>query len=173
MQASLAALPPDIHPAVGRRPCGLWASRLVLPAPVRDLGRLPCHCLPVSLSAGHGQCSSCPWPGGRTICVTKGVVHGSQPLSTEFVMLYPRCGVPKSCGLRSRVDSIELVPPADTTSGTLALLDSGSTVSPFTIGLGRLVIQIDAAINPGNSGGPVFDASDPSSKARPVQGVAS
>lgn len=48
--------------------------------------------------------------GGRTICVTKGVV--------------------------SRVDSIELGPPADTT----------------------LVIQIDAAINPGNSGGPVFDA---------------
>jgi len=48
--------------------------------------------------------------GGRTICVTEGVV--------------------------SRVDSIELTPPADTT----------------------LVIQIDAAINPGNSGGPVFDA---------------
>eukprot|EP00933_Yihiella_yeosuensis_P054253 TRINITY_DN5264_c0_g1_i8.p1 TRINITY_DN5264_c0_g1~~TRINITY_DN5264_c0_g1_i8.p1 ORF type:complete len:545 (+),score=90.46 TRINITY_DN5264_c0_g1_i8:160-1794(+) len=48
--------------------------------------------------------------GGRTICVTKGVV--------------------------SRVDSIELTPPADST----------------------LVIQIDAAINPGNSGGPVFDA---------------
>eukprot|EP00927_Polykrikos_kofoidii_P034174 TRINITY_DN2900_c0_g1_i1.p1 TRINITY_DN2900_c0_g1~~TRINITY_DN2900_c0_g1_i1.p1 ORF type:complete len:508 (+),score=78.56 TRINITY_DN2900_c0_g1_i1:110-1633(+) len=47
--------------------------------------------------------------GGRTICVTAGVV--------------------------SRVDSIELTPPADTT----------------------LVIQIDAAINPGNSGGPVFD----------------
>eukprot|EP00928_Gymnodinium_smaydae_P049049 TRINITY_DN32887_c0_g1_i1.p1 TRINITY_DN32887_c0_g1~~TRINITY_DN32887_c0_g1_i1.p1 ORF type:complete len:507 (+),score=100.40 TRINITY_DN32887_c0_g1_i1:150-1670(+) len=47
--------------------------------------------------------------GGRTICVTEGVV--------------------------SRVDSIELTPPADTT----------------------LVIQIDAAINPGNSGGPVFD----------------
>jgi len=47
--------------------------------------------------------------GGRTICVTEGVV--------------------------SRVDSIELAPPADTT----------------------LVIQIDAAINPGNSGGPVFD----------------
>ncbi|CAE8629063.1 unnamed protein product, partial [Polarella glacialis] len=48
--------------------------------------------------------------GGRTICVTEGVV--------------------------SRVDSIELTPPADST----------------------LVIQIDAAINPGNSGGPVFDA---------------
>jgi len=48
--------------------------------------------------------------GGRTICITEGVV--------------------------SRVDSIELTPPADTT----------------------LVIQIDAAINPGNSGGPVFDA---------------
>mmetsp|Transcript_15979 Transcript_15979/g.46248 ORF Transcript_15979/g.46248 Transcript_15979/m.46248 type:complete len:553 (-) Transcript_15979:155-1813(-) len=48
--------------------------------------------------------------GGRTICVTEGVV--------------------------SRVDSIELTPPADST----------------------LVVQIDAAINPGNSGGPVFDA---------------
>eukprot|EP00429_Kryptoperidinium_foliaceum_P082652 CAMPEP_0176220130 /NCGR_PEP_ID=MMETSP0121_2-20121125/19064_1 /TAXON_ID=160619 /ORGANISM="Kryptoperidinium foliaceum, Strain CCMP 1326" /LENGTH=548 /DNA_ID=CAMNT_0017559311 /DNA_START=64 /DNA_END=1710 /DNA_ORIENTATION=+ len=48
--------------------------------------------------------------GGRTICVTEGVV--------------------------SRVDSIELSPPADTS----------------------LVVQIDAAINPGNSGGPVFDA---------------
>lgn len=48
--------------------------------------------------------------GGRTICVTEGVV--------------------------SRVDSIELTPPADST----------------------LVIQIDAAINPGNSGGPVFDS---------------
>ncbi|CAK9056105.1 unnamed protein product [Durusdinium trenchii] len=48
--------------------------------------------------------------GGRTLCITEGVV--------------------------SRVDSIELTPPADTT----------------------LVIQIDAAINPGNSGGPVFDS---------------
>lgn len=47
--------------------------------------------------------------GGRTICVTEGVI--------------------------SRVDSIQLTPPADST----------------------LVIQIDAAINPGNSGGPVFD----------------
>jgi len=49
--------------------------------------------------------------GGRTICVTEGVV--------------------------SRIDSIELTPPADSS----------------------LVIQIDAAINPGNSGGPVFDKS--------------
>eukprot|EP00405_Crypthecodinium_cohnii_P011711 CAMPEP_0206427212 /NCGR_PEP_ID=MMETSP0324_2-20121206/4891_1 /ASSEMBLY_ACC=CAM_ASM_000836 /TAXON_ID=2866 /ORGANISM="Crypthecodinium cohnii, Strain Seligo" /LENGTH=502 /DNA_ID=CAMNT_0053892419 /DNA_START=332 /DNA_END=1840 /DNA_ORIENTATION=+ len=54
------------------------------------------------------QCLGFP-AGGRTICVTEGVV--------------------------SRVDSIELAAPADTT----------------------LVIQIDAAINPGNSGGPVFD----------------
>lgn len=54
------------------------------------------------------QCLGFP-AGGRTICITEGVV--------------------------SRVDSIELTPPADST----------------------LVIQIDAAINPGNSGGPVFD----------------
>lgn len=49
--------------------------------------------------------------GGKTICITEGVV--------------------------SRIDSIELTPPADSTC----------------------VIQIDAAINPGNSGGPVFNAS--------------
>lgn len=48
--------------------------------------------------------------GGKTICITEGVV--------------------------SRIDSIELTPPADSTC----------------------VIQIDAAINPGNSGGPVFNA---------------
>jgi len=48
--------------------------------------------------------------GGRTICVTEGVV--------------------------SRIDSIDLTPPADTS----------------------LVIQIDAAINPGSSGGPVLNA---------------
>jgi len=47
--------------------------------------------------------------GGKTICITEGVV--------------------------SRIDSIELTPPADSTC----------------------VIQIDAAINPGNSGGPVFN----------------
>ncbi|CAK0808768.1 unnamed protein product, partial [Prorocentrum cordatum] len=48
--------------------------------------------------------------GGRTICVTEGVV--------------------------SRIDSIDLTPPADTS----------------------LVIQIDAAINPGSSGGPVLNS---------------
>jgi S1-C subfamily serine protease len=48
--------------------------------------------------------------GGRTICVTEGVV--------------------------SRIDSIDLTPPADTS----------------------IVIQIDAAINPGSSGGPVMNS---------------
>jgi len=48
--------------------------------------------------------------GGKTICITEGVV--------------------------SRIDSIELTPPADATC----------------------VLQIDAAINPGNSGGPVFNS---------------
>jgi S1-C subfamily serine protease len=48
--------------------------------------------------------------GGKTICITEGVV--------------------------SRIDSVELTPPADSTC----------------------VIQIDAAINPGNSGGPVFNS---------------
>lgn len=75
------------------------------------IGAAPPVALSESLPALQETVRALGFPtGGRTICVTEGVV--------------------------SRVDSIELTPPADTT----------------------LVIQIDAAINPGNSGGPVFDA---------------